>query len=217
MKRSPNSVARAVACSSIVLACACGGGEQAESPQTGRLPQAASLIPVAPAPQPSATPTPGSGLEDEPLPPAVPGGPGGGSGDVASGSCGPPEPPALARFSISVLGGNGERTLLDATPLVGPDAEYCRALGFTDGRLFCAVRPEGSSERAACEAALVGTASDTGRSGPTWSVDGRSCDGKGERASCVNHPSNQYLAYAYGTGSFRACGAGGACGEISLP
>lgn len=107
--------------------------------------------------------------------------------------------------------------LLDATPLVGPNADYCRAIGFTDGRSFCAVRQEGSSERTACEAALVGTAADTGRPGPTWSVDGRRCDGTGERASCVNHPSNQYLVYAFGAGTFQACGANGACGQTTLP
>jgi hypothetical protein len=204
-----------IACSAALLAPACGGGgdtPEAEKPQP--LPQAASLIPVAPAPQPTATPTPLP--EDEFLPPVggVPGTPPGGS---TNGTCDSPAPPPLAHFNVRVHGGNGDRTLLDSTPLVGPSAEYCRAIGFTDGRLFCPVRPEGSSERAACEAALVGNASDTGRSGPTWSVDGRPCDGAGDRASCVNHPSNQYLAYAWGTGTFQACAANGACGQIKLP
>jgi hypothetical protein len=207
-----------------VLCVACGGGqERAEPQQPPKLPQAASLIPTAPAPQPTPTPTPGAAPQ-ELLPPAIPGGGGGGGAGggtggagVATGDCNSPAPPPLSHFSVHALGGNGERVLLDATPLVGPDAEYCRAVGFTDGRLFCAVRPEGSPERGGCEAALVGTAADTGRPGPTWSADGRPCDGGGERASCANHSSNQYLAYAYGAGTFRACAAGGACGEISLP
>jgi hypothetical protein len=211
MGRRPILLAHAVVCC-LLVSFSCGG-DTGEEPQPSKLPQAASLIPDAPAPQPTATPVPAN----EPLGdlPAVPGG--GGDAAGASGTCGAPTPPALARFSVNVHGGNGERVLLDATPLVGPDIEYCRTIGFTDGRAFCAVRPEGSSEREACEAALVGSAADTGRPGPTWSVDGRRCDGTGTTSGCVNHPDNQYLVYAYGAGVFRACAANGACGQITLP
>ena len=94
---------------------------------------------------------------------------------------------------------------------------YCRAIGFTDGRAFCPVRPEGHPERLACEAAVVGRASDTGRAGPTWSADGRRCTGPDGGTSCLNHRENQYLAFAYGAGVFRACAASGVCGEITLP
>jgi hypothetical protein len=110
------------------------------------------------------------------------------------------------------------RVVLDATPLVGPDAEYCRRIGFDDGRSFCPVRPEGDPERPACEAARVGVAEDTGRYGPTWKANGGACDGYDHGgASCDNHPANQYLAIAYGAGAFRACAATGACGEVKLP
>ncbi len=193
----------------VVMLAACGGDHQGDPPQ--RLPDAASLIPVAPAPQPTATPTPGSEPAEDPWP-AVPG-PGGG----ASGTCGPPLPPAISSIAIKVQGGTGDRLLLDSTPLVGPDVSYCRQIGYTDGRAYCPVRTEGSPERVACEAMRVGQASDTGRTGPTWSVDGRRCDGSGAVTSCVNHPTNQFQVYAYGNGNFRACAANGACGSLTLP
>ncbi len=120
-------------------------------------------------------------------------------------------------MAIKVQGGNGDRLLLDSTPLVGPDATYCKRIGYSDGRAYCPVRAEGSPDRVACEAARVGRASDTGRVGPTWTVDGRPCDGSAAVTSCVNHPANQFQAYAYGSGTFRACAASGACGDIRLP
>jgi hypothetical protein len=192
---------------------ACGGDRQADPQPAERLPNASSLIPVAPAPQPTATPTPGSEPVEDPWP-AVPGS---GSGDGTSGSCGEPAPPPISSIAIKVHGGTADRLLLDSTPLVGPDIDYCRQIGYTDGRAYCPVRPEGNPERVACEAARVGRASDTGRVGPTWSVDGRPCDGSGAVTSCVNHPTNQFQVYAYGAGTFRACASNGACGSLTLP
>jgi hypothetical protein len=192
---------------------ACGGGGRSD-PAPERLPNAASLIPAAPAPQPSATPSPTTPPDEDPWP-ATGGGDGGGGG--GSGSCGAPTPPAIAAMAVKVLGGSEGRSLLDSTPLVGPDAAYCRTIGYTDGRAYCPVRPDGSPERVACEAAGVGRASDTGRVGPTWTVDGRPCNGSGSPGACDNHPSNQFQAYAYGSGTFRACAANGACGDIHLP
>jgi hypothetical protein len=210
----PRDPLKRVAVASLLAAClaagACGDGGQAPSKPEG-LPNAAALVPEAPAPQPTATPTPGTGADEEPFP-AIPGG----EGDVAA-SCGEPEPPPVSRINVKLHGQQSDRALLDATPLVGPDAGYCRQIGFTDGRSFCPVRPEGHPERQACEAARVGTATDTGRPGPTWSANGRPCNGPDGGPSCLNHPGNQYLAYAYGAGRFRACAASGACGEISLP
>jgi hypothetical protein len=104
--------------------------------------------------------------------------------------------------------------VLDATPLVGPDAAYCLAIGYPDGRRYCPVLPEGHPERAACEAMLVGRARDTGRAGPTWSAAGRPCSGSDGSPSCENHPDNQYLVFAYGTGTFGACAASGVCGQL---
>jgi len=192
----------------VVLASVSCGGDQSTS-RPAPLPDAGSLIPVAPAPQPTATPVPGSEVDEDPLP-AVPDGGGGGSA-----SCGEPVPPPVTRMSVGILGRIGDNVVLDSTPLVGPDAEYCRLIGFTDGRSFCPVRPEGNPERFACEAMRVGRAADTGRIGPTWTIDGRPCNGSPGNG-CVN-TANQFQVHAYGTGTFRACTASGACGQRKLP
>ena len=193
----------------LLLSAACGGGTS-EPTRTPTQPDVAS-IPTAPAPQPTPTPTPGT--EPEPVP-GVPGG--GGDGGVA-GRCGAPTPPPVSRMALKVHGSSGDRSLLDSTPLVGPDAEYCKKIGFTDGRTICPVRMEGSPEREACEAARVGRASDTGRPGPTWSANGKRCNGPDGGTACLNHSENQYLVWAYGAGSFKACTASGVCGELVLP
>ena len=52
------------------------------------------------------------------------------------------------------------------TPLVGPDAAYCAALGYTDGRLFCPPRLDGDPKREACEVQVM-------RGDPDWRSDGR--------------------------------------------
>jgi hypothetical protein len=203
-----------------VALSSCDGGSDPAPTHPSPLPDAASLIPAAPAPQPTPTPAPGATPSDPEPWPAIPGTGGGGvDGGVGgdAGSCGSPAPPPISRVRVSVHSSNGERMTLDSTPLVGPDVDYCRLIGFTDGRSFCPVRTEGNPERFACEAALVGRASDTGRIGPTWSVDGRPCDGYGDVASCENHSDNQFLAYAWGHGTFRACTAAGACGDLVVP
>jgi hypothetical protein len=107
--------------------------------------------------------------------------------------------------------------VLNATPLVGPDGVYCRLIGYSDGRLYCPVRPDGHPEREACEALQVGRATDTGRIGPTWTANGAPCLGRGGAVSCANHPDNQFLAISYGAGIFRACIAGGICGDYVAP
>ena len=104
------------------------------------------------------------------------------------------------------------RFTLDATPLVA-GAEYCREIGFTDGRNRCPVRPEGHPERGACETYAVGLAEDTGRPGPTWRGDGKLCtDGSG----CENHPDNQYLLWVYYSGKYQACVQNGTCGSVDV-
>jgi hypothetical protein len=169
-----------------------------------------SLIPDAPTP----TPTPTPGLT---APPAYPGGgDAGGSGGFV-GSCGEPSPPSISRVRIGVLHTQTERQVLNSTPLVGPDGAYCRLIGYTDGRLFCPVRPDGHPERQACEALLVGHATDTGRVGPTWTAERRPCRGRTGGASCQNHPDNQFLVIAYGAGTFEACTASGTCGRYVVP
>ncbi len=100
---------------------------------------------------------------------------------------------------------------------MGPNAEYCRQIGFTDGRQFCPVRPEGHPERFACEAGIIGQARDTGRIGPTWTANGSGCvQGAGNLPYCNNHPDNQFLVFAVGSGTFQACAQSGVCGAVVI-
>lgn len=175
-------------------------------------PTTAPLIPIAPIGQagPTPRPTPAGPGSQPPDEDPLPGNPGGGGG---GGSCGSPQPPALSRMDVKIHIVGANRLILDATPLVGPDDAYCRLIGFTDGRRFCPTRPEGSAERFACDAMIVGRAADTGRPGPTWRANGGACVIDN---GCENHPDNQFLAFAYGSGTFQACGASAICGTLVI-
>jgi hypothetical protein len=127
--------------------------------------------------------------------------------------CANPQPPPLSRFSAKIHIKGPNRYTLDSTPIVH-DAAYCAAVGFTDGRIECAVRPEGAPDRAACETLLVGYASDTKRPGPTWTRNGNLCSGA--FTDCENHEDNQYLLYAYGGGLYQACSKDGVCGSVQV-
>jgi hypothetical protein len=132
---------------------------------------------------------------------------------VGSG-CGRPYPPPLREISVKVHIDRGQFWVLDSTPLVGVDAAYCLSAGFTDGRSICAVRPEGSPERASCENWRMGVAEDTGRPGPTWRRNGALCTGGA--SGCENEPSNQYLLIATLPGTYTACARTGLCGTLQL-
>jgi hypothetical protein len=161
--------------------------------------------PIFGAPGPSATPTPDPSASPTPDPSAP--------GEGAS-ECGSPTPPALSKMNVKVHLRVGEAWVLDSTPLVGPDAAYCAKIGFTDGRSVCPVRPEGNPQREACELYITGRAADTGRPGPTWSLDDRFCTGRA--SGCENHPDNQYLLVAYRGGQYKACGRNGVCGQVDV-
>jgi hypothetical protein len=133
---------------------------------------------------------------------------------VDPSSCTNPIPPEIARIDVVIHIHGPNHIILDSTPLVGPDADYCRAIGYTDGRRFCPTRPEGHPQHVACDALRVGTSPDTGRIGPTWDVNGRPCDG----AICQNDPDNQFLLITSGPGTFEACILRtGVCGAITIP
>jgi hypothetical protein len=129
-------------------------------------------------------------------------------------SCGEPKPPAISRMNAKVHLIDKLYWTLDSTPLVGPNRDYCAAIGFTDARSFCPVRPEGHPERAVCEAEVVGLAEDTGRTGPTWTRNGQFCTGI--NSGCENDPDNQYALRVYwqGQGDYKACAKNGVCGEV---
>lgn len=80
-------------------------------------------------------------------------------------SCRPPIPPPLARAKVKLHQTEPKRTY-DRAFLV-KDADYCREIGYTDGRLYCTVRPDGHPERDACETLRVGT--------PRWSHTQGTC------------------------------------------
>ena len=156
----------------------------------------------APGPAPDPDPAPTPEPTPEPAPPAP----------VDAGGCGEPLPPPIQKVNVNIHIRGANKYTLDSTPLVA-GFEYCREIGFTDGRNRCPVRPEGHPERVACETYAVGLARDTGRPGPTWTRNGSLCsDGNG----CENHPENQYLLWAYYGGRYEACVENGKCGSVDV-
>jgi hypothetical protein len=151
-----------------------------------------------PAPDPTPSPEPSPEPEDDPPP-------------EDTGGCGEPLPGPILRVNVKVHNARPARWTLDSTPLVG-GYEYCKEIGFTDGRNRCPVRPEGHPERKACEEYAVGYAEDTGRTGPTWFRDNKLCDG----FVCENHEHNQYLVYAHASGTYKACVKSGKCGSKEI-
>jgi hypothetical protein len=122
---------------------------------------------------------------------------------VGSG-CYRPFPPPLYKMNCKVHLNAGDHHVLDSTPIVA-NAAYCGAVGFPD-KGQCPVRPEGWSDRLACENWVVGTAKDTGREGPTWTktADGSYCTGK--ESGCANSPDSQYQLWVYEGGTYRVSG-----------
>jgi len=132
----------------------------------------------------------------------------------AGSGCGRPYPPPISRFNVKDHLHAIEYYTLDATPIVGPDAGYCAEIGFP-GRSLCPVRPEGAEDRYACEAWRIGSAADTGRTGPTWTNDqGAYCTGPD--SGCENAPDNQFQLRVYTSGTYQACAENGACGSLEF-
>ena len=159
----------------------------------------------APSPTPKASPTPSPAPTPTPTPTPNP------TPTPSAGACGDPLPPGIARMNTKIHIRGPNHWTLDTTPLVR-DRDYCRTVGFTDGRGECAVRPEGSPDRTACEEYAVGHADDTGRAGPTWYRNGKLCDG----TDCENHPDNQYLLWANVAGHYEACSKDDVCGAVDV-
>lgn len=197
---------RVTIAASLALAFGCGSLDSPTDPE----PEHSSVskgdagVTVG-APTPTASPSASPAPEDSQPSPAP-------GGSEASAACDTPLPPAVSKMDAKVHLRGASAWILDATPLVGPDVEYCKKIGFTDGRTFCAVRPEGNPQRAACELYAVGKAKDTNRAGPTWYADGQLCQ-KGANG-CENHPDNQYLLLAYRGGTYSACAGNNVCGEV---
>ncbi len=166
--------------------------------------------PTSPTPLPTVAPTPAPTPAGIVLP----------AGMVCS-----PTPPPLLRLNAGEWRRHGEGWVLDSNPVVPNVDHYCDRVGFGDWK-FCFTRPEGDPQREACDYLVTGIAKDTGRWGPTWTVDGRACDGS---AACINHPDNQFKAIARGPGFYEACASplakvydgpdpypGSACGGVQV-
>jgi hypothetical protein len=174
----------------LVAVAGCGGSGTPTNPPT-----------PTPTPTPVPTPTP-----DPNVPP------------VGSG-CGEPYPPMITRFKVEVHLKEADSWTVDATPLVGPNGDYCLSIGFTDGRTICSIRPEGAADREACELWRTGTAKDTGQPGPTWTVtlkDGTTSYCTGPTGPCERHPAGPFSVKAYLGGLYRACSEAGACGQVDV-
>ncbi len=100
-----------------------------------------------------------------------------------------PKPPPVSKINLHLMGGNGNRRIVDSTPIVC-SGSYCSAIGFA-GRGCCPVRPEGDPMRTKCEAEVMG------KNGPRWMFKG---NGRIEKRE-----DNPYLAWAYGIGWAGAC------------
>jgi len=216
----PRVARGSAACALAVAAAFCWScGSLSDPPTQPPEPTQTSTPAPAPAPSPSATPVLGGPApKPTPAPEASPSpspGPTPGTGNEGTTACGSPTPPDLSRITINVHLRSNDWWLLDSTPLVGPDWEYCAAIGFTDGRSYCAVRPEGNPQRSPCELVVTGRASDTGKPGPTWRRDGTLCTGRA--SGCDNVPENQFQLLVYASGTYTACGnKNGVCGEIEV-
>jgi hypothetical protein len=130
----------------------------------------------------------------------------------AGSGCGAPYPPSINRMSCKLHLMGPEYFTLDSTALVD-GIDSCNSVGFT-GRPTCPVRKEDSPERRPCEQWRVGKAEDTGRYGPTWTVNGKYCTG--QESGCANHPENQYALLVYTSGTYQVCSQTGECCRVTV-
>lgn len=134
-----------------------------------------------------------------------------------------PTPPPLYGIRVTIHQNSGNRKTLDSLPLVVDVDDYCARTG-QDGN-FCRTRLEGNPQREDCDRMAMGIAPDTGRYGPRWLFDSNPC---GEipagGSGCNNHPDNQFLVIAKGTGLVGACAShdvpiadgGSRCGNCQI-
>ena len=136
-----------------------------------------------------------------------------------------PTPPPLYGIKVTIRDASGYRKIVGAEPLVANYDGYCGKVGFDPNQLFCTTRTASDPAKPSCDSVAVGVSGDTGRYGPTWIYEGRPCNQPGDQEGCENHPTDQFLAYAKGSGEFAACAAasmpidpeGSRCGVIQMP
>jgi hypothetical protein len=180
-----------LACAAIALLAHVGCGSTPAAPST---PIPTPIVTPTPAP----TPTPPVGIG---IPPA-------------SSGCGEPYPPPLSEIRMKIHVKAPEYWTLDATPIVGPNLEYCTAIGYYDGRDRCPVRLEGDPQRKPCEAWILGNAEDTNTPGPTWSRDWEYWCTTFEESGCQHNPDNPLSLFIQKGGRYQACRGEDVCGDL---
>jgi hypothetical protein len=202
MKKVWVTIAVAAGCHAV----ACGGSpSEPTAAATVKTPVVSTGPTASASPSPSPSPTPQTSVS---LPPGM--------------SCGSPTPPPLYRMVLKIHAKDGNRTILDSTPQVLNVNGYCEKAGFGDWK-FCETRPEGHPERVACDYLVVGRSEETGRWGPTWYYQDQELCGTDEQ-TCVNHPTEQFMAVAKKPGAYQACIASdrsvepgsSRCGEVQV-
>lgn len=122
-------------------------------------------------------------------------------------ACGSPTPAPLYSFRMKVLNDQGYKKVLDSKPLVGKDAAYCTSIG--EPGEICIARSEDAVDAIGCNYAVAGIASQTGRPGPNWYWNDKPCRAAntgGDEPGCRQHPTDQFLVFAFGPGTYSACG-----------
>jgi hypothetical protein len=107
---------------------------------------------------------------------------------------------------VKVGNDQGYKKVLDSRVMV-EGAAYCNALGYPGN--ICVARDEGAPDAITCGNLLTGIASQTGRYGPNWYWNDKPCrpaGDTGEDPGCKQHPTNQFFVFAFGPGTYSACG-----------
>jgi hypothetical protein len=135
-----------------------------------------------------------------------------------------PTPPPLKRMLPQLWRPRGNGWIIDSKPQVMNVDGYCQRTG-QNGKDWCDTRVEGDPQREACDYLAVGQASDTGRWGPTWNLDGKPCDPPTSAGTtdCINASDNQFQVIGKGPGLYEACASplakvdpeqGERCGQV---
>jgi hypothetical protein len=119
-------------------------------------------------------------------------------------------PPVRGRSRWEARVRGGCWTTLTGT-LVGPDAAFCRVIGYTDGRRYCPPRAEGGTDIKECNEVTVGKMPNW----PTWFWNGVIVPPDGLPEGVMHH-ENPYnlLVRPELRGTATVCGENGVCGEV---
>src|SRR5512145_3343173 len=129
-----------------------------------------------------------------------------------------PDPPPIYGFLVKIHSDLGYKKILDSRGKV-KDKDYCTAVGYSNFDI-CVVRDENDPQAVSCNNHIAGKAEDTKRYGPTWFYNGAPCRPIGDGSDapgCKNHPTNQWMLFAFGPGEYMACAEGRlGCNSITI-